>query len=132
MDLWKKFTMTRLQLPANIWLLLTPRHCRHIPTASPSPTSSLMNHFTCSSNATHGKQRHDIRRITNLLIFAFTRTKHHIISDFQHLRRLPGFHINRIDTSRRDRQKRVQGQVSVSPVTESMYSQCHKGVICVK
>lgn len=43
-----EFSTTILNLPACILLLLTPCHWRHIPIASPSLISSLMNHFTCS------------------------------------------------------------------------------------
>lgn len=51
-------------------------------------------------------------------------TSHHL--------RLSALIIIRIDTSRGGREKRAQGQVSVSPVAASMYSHCHKGVMFVK
>ena len=79
-----EFSAAKSNLPARILLHLTPCHGRHIPPASPSLISLLMNHFTRRWNVT---QWANIGRITNLLISYWAEWGGgglNIISDFQH------------------------------------------------
>lgn len=122
-----EFSAAKSNLPARILLHLTPCHGRHIPLASPSLISLLMNHFTQRWNVT---QRANIGRITNLLISYWAewggekeRIKHHLgLSAL--------FRSSRLILLAAAERKRVQGRVGMSPVAEVVYSHCHGCDVC--